>query len=98
MAVARTGATARLLSNGKVLVAGAPSCSMITIPHRDGRTGTLLVPPDASGEAKKTMMGNLDRHIAEAYNPWRRHSSIHNLAPAEYERRWRAENHSWEAA
>jgi putative transposase len=32
------------------------------------------------------------------YNPWRRHSSIGNLSPAEYERRWRAKNHSCEAA
>ncbi len=26
--------------------------------------------------------------IEAFYNPWRRHSSIGNLAPAEFERRW----------
>jgi putative transposase len=36
--------------------------------------------------------------IEAFYNPWRRHSSIANLSPAEYERRWQAKNHSCEAA
>jgi putative transposase len=36
--------------------------------------------------------------IEAFYNPWRRHSSIGNLSPAEYETRWQARNHSCEAA
>ena len=32
------------------------------------------------------------------YNPWRRHSSIGNLSPAEYERRWHASSPPREAA
>jgi putative transposase len=36
--------------------------------------------------------------IEAFYNPWRRHSSIGNHSPAEYERRWQATNHSCEAA
>ena len=28
--------------------------------------------------------------IEAFYNPWRRHSSIGNLSPAEYEQRWHA--------
>jgi putative transposase len=36
--------------------------------------------------------------IEAFYNPWRRHSSIGNLAPVEYERRWHAKADSREAA
>jgi putative transposase len=36
--------------------------------------------------------------IEAFYNPWRRHSSIGNLSPTEYERRWRARSFSREAA
>ena len=32
------------------------------------------------------------------YNPWRRHSSIGDLSPVEFERRWRAKSHSCDAA
>ena len=36
--------------------------------------------------------------IEAFYNPWRRHSSIGNLSPAEFERRWQAGRSSREAA
>ena len=36
--------------------------------------------------------------IESFYNPWRRHSSIGDLAPAEFERRWRARTESRDAA
>ena len=36
--------------------------------------------------------------IERFYNPWRRHSSIVNLSPAEFERRWHAEAYLREAA
>jgi putative transposase len=36
--------------------------------------------------------------IETFYNPWRRHSSIDDLCPAEYERRWHASRPSREAA
>jgi len=40
-----------------------------------------------------------DNSVAESfYNPWRRHSSIGDLAPAEFERRWRARTESRDAA
>jgi putative transposase len=31
-------------------------------------------------------------YIESWFNPWRRHSSIAMLSPAEFERRWRQEN------
>jgi len=37
-------------------------------------------------------------YIESFYNPWRRHSSIGNLAPAEFERRWHAKPDSCNAA
>ncbi len=37
-------------------------------------------------------------YIEAFYNPWRRHSSIGNLSPAEYERRWHASQPSRDAA
>jgi len=37
-------------------------------------------------------------YIEGFYNTWRRHSSIGNLCPAEYERRWRANTVSSNAA
>jgi putative transposase len=36
--------------------------------------------------------------IEAFYNPWRRHSSLGNLSPAEFERRWHASPASREAA
>jgi len=36
--------------------------------------------------------------IESFYNPWRRHSSIGDLSPAEFERRWRARTESRDAA
>ena len=36
--------------------------------------------------------------IETFYNPWRRHSSIGYLSPATFERRWRANSPSREAA
>ncbi len=37
-------------------------------------------------------------YIEAFYNPWRRHSSIGNLSPAEHERRWHANQTSRDAA
>jgi putative transposase len=37
-------------------------------------------------------------YIEAFYNPWRRHSSIGNLSPAEHERRWHASHTSRDAA
>ena len=36
--------------------------------------------------------------IEAFYNPWRRHSSVGNLSPAEHERRWHADHASRDAA
>ncbi len=36
--------------------------------------------------------------IERFYNPWRRHSSIGDLSPAEFERRWHAKSHACDAA
>ena len=36
--------------------------------------------------------------IEAFYNPWRRHSSIGDLSPVEFERRWNAKSHSCDAA
>jgi len=37
-------------------------------------------------------------YIGGFYNTWRRHSSIWNLCPVEYERRWRANTISSDVA
>ena len=37
-------------------------------------------------------------YIESFYNTWRRHSSIGNVCPNEYERRWRVSTNSGNAA
>jgi putative transposase len=49
-------------------------------------------------ECRNTARMAVFEFIEVFYNPWRRHSSIDNLCPAEFERRWREQNDLRDAA